>query len=174
MPLPPRKKNPARKGRGTEALFSLCRKVRAEAGNAPERGRSFGEGTCFLRNIEIESGKFSLGNSSLARTARTGPLLNPEYGAVPGTVNEEVRALAGIRPEEVITCRPADRLEPELEKYKEEFKDVARSEEDVLSLALFPQVAAKFLAVRDAEKTPEAPQQADPNAVRELYVEFNG
>ncbi len=39
---------------------------------------------------------------------------------------------------------------------------------------LFPQVAAKFLAVRDAEKTPEAPQQADPNAVRELYVEFNG
>ena len=101
-------------------------------------------------------------------------LLRGEYGAVPGTVNEEVRALAGIRPEEVITCRPADRLEPELEKYKEEFKDVAKSEEDVLSLALFPQVAAKFLAVRDAEKAPEAARQTDPNAVRELYVEFQG
>ena len=101
-------------------------------------------------------------------------LLRGEYGAVPGTVNEEVRALAGIRPEEVITCRPADRLEPELEKYKEEFKDVAKSEEDVLSLALFPQVAAKFLAVRDAEKAPEAARQTDPNAVRELYVEFKG
>ena len=105
-------------------------------------------------------------------------LLRGEYGAVPGTVSEEVRALAGIKPEEVITCRPADRLEPELEKYKEEYKDAAKSEEDVLSLALFPQVAAKFLSVRDAEKAPEpapeAPGQADPNAVRELYVEFKG
>ena len=105
-------------------------------------------------------------------------LLRGEYGAVPGAVSEEVRALAGIKPEEVITCRPADRLEPELEKYKEEYKDAAKSEEDVLSLALFPQVAAKFLSVRDAEKAPEpapeAPGQADPNAVRELYVEFKG
>ena len=106
-------------------------------------------------------------------------LLRGEYGAVPAEVNEEVRALAGITPDQVITCRPADKLEPELEKYQEEFKDIAKSTEDVLSLALFPQVAPKFLAYRDgdhSEKKAEAPKAeakpaADPNAVREIYVD---
>lgn len=68
---------------------------------------------------------------------------------------------------------------PELETYKEQFKDIAKSEEDVLSLALFPQVAPKFLAWRDGPheapaqpaEAPKAPP-ADPNAVRELYVEY--
>ncbi|MCI8841970.1 MAG: oxaloacetate decarboxylase subunit alpha, partial [Oscillibacter sp.] len=104
-----------------------------------------------------------------------------EYGQVPGEVNEEVRALAGIKPEDVITCRPADQLQPEVEKYREEFKDIAKSDEDVLSLALFPQVAPKFLAWRDGPHdepaaAPAAPKAAlaDPNAVRELFVEFKG
>ncbi len=109
-------------------------------------------------------------------------LLRGEYGALPGAVNEEVRALAGITPEEVITCRPADHIAPELEHYQAEFRDIAQSEEDVLSLALFPQVAPKFLAYRDAarEAAPEAavvsapPEKpADPNAVRELFVEYH-
>ena len=111
-------------------------------------------------------------------------MLRGEYGALPGKVNEEVRAKAGIAPEEVITCRPADLLEPELPKYREEFKEIAKSDEDVLSLALFPQVAPKFLAWRDgpheapkpeppkpaAQSAP--PKPADPNAVRELFVEY--
>ncbi|MCX4371681.1 MAG: pyruvate carboxylase subunit B [Dysosmobacter sp.] len=111
-------------------------------------------------------------------------LLRGEYGQVPGEVNEEVRALAGIKPEDVIHCRPADLLEPEVEKYREEFKDTAKSDEDVLSLALFPQVAPKFLAWRDgphdepaaapAASAAPAKKQADPNAVRELFVEFKG
>ena len=108
-------------------------------------------------------------------------MLKGEYGKLPGEVNEEVRAKAGIAPEDVITCRPADLLEPELEKYKEEFKDLAKSEEDVLSLALFPQVAPKFLDRRDhpekyveaakpePKATPKTP--ADPNAVREFTVQ---
>ena len=108
-------------------------------------------------------------------------MLRGEYGALPGKVNEEVRAKAGIAPEEVITCRPADLLEPELPKYREEFKEIAKSDEDVLSLALFPQVAPKFLAWRDGPHEAEAPkpeppkaaaQPADPNAVRELFVEY--
>ena len=108
-------------------------------------------------------------------------MLRGEYGTLPGEVNNDVRAKAGIAPEDVITCRPADLLEPELEKYKEEFKDIAKCEEDVLSLALFPQVAPKFLDKRDhPEKyaeaaAPAAPAKtADPNAVRELYVEYKG
>ncbi|MCF2617647.1 pyruvate carboxylase subunit B [Oscillibacter valericigenes] len=115
-------------------------------------------------------------------TKESKAMLRGEYGKLPGTVNEEVRAKAGIKPEDVITCRPADLLEPEVEKYREEFKDIAKSDEDVLSLALFPQVAPKFLAWRDGPhdepaKAPEAPNAAapaDPNAVRELYVEYKG
>ena len=111
-------------------------------------------------------------------------MLRGEYGALPGKVNEDVRAKAGIAPEEVITCRPADLLEPELPKYREEFRDLAKSDEDVLSLALFPQVAPKFLAWRDGPREapkPEPPKPAaqaappnpaDPRAVRELYVEY--
>ena len=111
-------------------------------------------------------------------TKESRAVLKGEYGALPGKVNEEVRAKAGIKPEEVIHCRPADLLEPELEKYKAEFKDLAKSDEDVLSLALFPQVAPKFLQWRDGpHEAPEAPKPepskpADPNAVRELFVEY--
>jgi oxaloacetate decarboxylase alpha subunit len=77
-------------------------------------------------------------------------LLRGEYGRLPGKVNEEVRKLA-IGDEEVITVRPADLIAPELEKYREETKEFAKSEEDVLSYALFPQVAKKFFDVRDSE-----------------------
>ena len=122
-------------------------------------------------------------------------LLKGEYGRLPGEVNPETVAAAGIKPEEIITCRPADLLEPELPKYREEYKDIAKSDEDVLSLALFPQVAPKFLAYRDgggAEKEAAAqaaapgaaasgvaPEKAPaknigPDGVRELYVEFKG
>ena len=111
-------------------------------------------------------------------TKESKAMLKGEYGKLPGVVNEEIRAKAGIAPEDVITCRPADLLEPELPKYREEFKDIAKSDEDVLSLALFPQVAPKFLAWRDGPKEEPKPAEApkaapaDPNAVRELYVEF--
>ena len=104
-------------------------------------------------------------------------VLRGEYGRLPGEVNEEVRAKAGIAPEDVVTCRPADLLEPELEKYRAEFKDIAKSEEDVLSLALFPQVAPKFLERRDHperfEKAamPAAEKPASSNAVREITVQ---
>ena len=109
-------------------------------------------------------------------TKESKAMLRGEYGKLPGEVNEEVRAKAGIGPEDVITCRPADPLEPELEKYKEEFKDIAKSEEDVLSLALFPQVAAQVhrRPAISRQPAPEAPAATptDPNAVRELYVEY--
>ena len=107
-------------------------------------------------------------------------MLKGEYGKLPGEVNEEVRAKAGIAPEDVITCRPADLLKPELEKYREEFKGLAKSDEDVLSLALFPQVAPKFIEKRDhpvkesAPAAPAAKPAGDPSAVRELYVEWKG
>ena len=81
-------------------------------------------------------------------------VLRGEYGRLPGKVNEEVRKKA-IGDEELITCRPADLIEPELEKYREEMKDVARCDEDVLSCALFPKVAPEFLKNKYAPKKEE-------------------
>ena len=70
--------------------------------------------------------------------------LHGKYGKAPAPVNEEIKKKI-IGDDEVLTCRPADLLEPEFEKLKEKYKDIARSDEDVLSLALFEQVATDFL-----------------------------
>ena len=99
-------------------------------------------------------------------------LLRGEYGRLPGEVNKDVRALAGISEDEVITCRPADLLEPELAKYTAECKEKfgRETEEDVLSYALFPQVASKFFEKQDAAKNAQAPE--DESKPRELYVDL--
>jgi len=70
--------------------------------------------------------------------------LHGRYGAWPSAVNEEVKNKI-IGNDEVITCRPADLLKPEFEELKEKYKDIAKCDEDVLSLALFESVAAEFL-----------------------------
>ena len=110
-------------------------------------------------------------------------MLRGEYGQLPGEVNEEVRKKC-IGDDKVITCRPADLIEPELDKYRAELGDRAKSEEDVLSYALFPSVATKFFEWRDnphkeepaapaAAPAPAAPAAAAPanNGPRTLYVE---
>ena len=105
-------------------------------------------------------------------------LLRGEYGRLPAPVNEEVRKMA-IGNDKVITCRPADLLEPELEKYRKELGDRAHQEEDVLSYALFPEIAMKYFDWRDgireeeepAQKTAPAAAQEDESKPRELYVE---
>lgn len=51
-----------------------------------------------------------------------------------------------------ITCRPADLIEPELEKIKDEMKVYMEQEEDILSYALFPQVAENYFKYRQAKK----------------------
>ena len=94
-------------------------------------------------------------------------LLRGEYGKLPGEVNEEVRRMA-IGDDEVITCRPADLIEPELPKYREETKDFAKSEEDILSYALFPQVAKKFFDTRDNKV---AEPEVKEEEIREIFVE---
>ncbi len=98
-------------------------------------------------------------------------MLRGEYGRLPGPVNEEIRKKA-IGDQQPIECRPADLIAPELDKYREECKQWARCEEDVLSYALFPQVAQKFFENRDNPQPKEQPKPAaDPNAVRKLYVD---
>jgi oxaloacetate decarboxylase alpha subunit len=70
--------------------------------------------------------------------------LRGKYGAAPGPVSHEVieRVLGG---EEPIHVRPADLIDETLEDYREEIGELARSEEDLLSYALFPQTARAYL-----------------------------
>ncbi len=66
------------------------------------------------------------------------------YGKSPVPISEEIKKII-IGDEEVFVGRPADKLAPEYDQMVEESRDFARSEEDVLSYALFPQVAKDFL-----------------------------
>lgn len=66
------------------------------------------------------------------------------YGEAPAEVNEEIRKKI-IGDDKVIHYRPADDLKPQFESLKEQYKDLVKSDEDVLSIALFEQVAIKFL-----------------------------
>ena len=83
-------------------------------------------------------------------------LLRGEYGRLPGPVDEDVRKKC-IGDDAVITHRPADDIAPELEQYREQLKDVIEQEEDILSYAMFPQVAPKYFEYRRA-----ALYQVDP------------
>jgi len=85
-------------------------------------------------------------------------LLKGEYGRLPAPVNEEVRKKC-IGDDKVITYRPADDIAPELEGYRKEVAQYSQQEEDVLSYALFPQVAQKFFQWRQAQQL-----KTDPTA----------
>ena len=78
-------------------------------------------------------------------------LMRGEYGRLPAPVNEEVRRKV-IGDAKVITHRPADDIAPELEKYRKEIGQYITQEEDVLTYALFPQVATKFFEHRQAQQ----------------------
>ncbi len=82
------------------------------------------------------------------------------YGKPPGKIDESIKKKV-LGDEEPITMRPADLLKPEFEKLKKEIGDLADNEEDVLSYALFPDVARKFLMRRKGLLTdiPEPPKE---------------
>lgn len=75
--------------------------------------------------------------------------LQGRYGRAPGEVNEHLRFQA-IGSEEVIDVRPADLLKPEMARLRTEIGALAKSEEDVLTYAMFPDIGRKFLEEREA------------------------
>tara|TARA_Y100000385_G_scaffold247768_1_gene268051 strand:+ start:606 stop:2396 length:1791 start_codon:yes stop_codon:yes gene_type:complete len=90
-------------------------------------------------------------------TKEAAGILKGEYGAAPAPVNKELqdRVLDGS---EVITCRPADNIEPELDILESEFDKIVAEKgirladqkiDDLMTYALFPQVGIKFLENRD-------------------------
>ena len=74
-----------------------------------------------------------------------------KYGKPSVPISEEIKKII-IGDEESITCRPADLMEPQLDLMEQEMKEYYEQEEDVLSYALFPQVALKFFKDRQARK----------------------
>ena len=67
------------------------------------------------------------------------------YGKAPGPINEELAKKIIGNDTDIIDGRPADLIDPGLKKYQEEVKDLTDSMEDVLSYALFPQIALPYL-----------------------------
>jgi len=103
-------------------------------------------------------------------------VLKGEYGTTPAPVNAELQARV-LDGSEAITCRPADILEPEVERQTVELKKIAAEKgirladdviDDVLTYALFPQIGLKFLENRDNpdafEPSPDAAPASSPAA----------
>ncbi|MGB5199573.1 MAG: sodium-extruding oxaloacetate decarboxylase subunit alpha, partial [Sedimenticolaceae bacterium] len=109
-------------------------------------------------------------------TKETAGVLKGEYGATPAPVDQELQRRVLEEGQTPITCRPADLIEPEMDKLTDEFRRlaqergirVAESEiDDVLTYALFPQIGLKFLENRDNPDAFEPPpdQDAEPQAL---------
>jgi len=120
-------------------------------------------------------------------------ILKGEYGAAPAPYNAELQARV-LDGKEAITCRPADMLEPEMDRLTEELKQIAAEKgisleqgeneiDDVLTYALFPQIGLKFLENRgnpDAFEPVPTLEDAQPMAAKknngpEVYtINVNG
>ncbi|OAM52994.1 oxaloacetate decarboxylase subunit alpha [Methylovorus sp. MM2] len=99
-----------------------------------------------------------------------------QYGKAPSTVNPDVKNLA-VGDAKVIECRPADLLGDEMEKLKLDTEGLAKSEEDILTYAMFPDLAKTFLQERNAGTLKADPlltkEAASTTAARYAPNEFN-
>ncbi|MEX2783631.1 oxaloacetate decarboxylase subunit alpha [Streptococcus sp. H49] len=86
-----------------------------------------------------------------------------KYGKSPAPIKDSVKQKI-VEDEPVITIRPADLLEPELDQMKQELKGLARSEEDVLIYAMFPQLGKDFLKQKYLPQDNQEP--ADDEIIR--------
>ena len=85
-------------------------------------------------------------------TKETKDILLGKYGATVKPFDKEVQKKC-IGDQEVITCRPADLIDDELQTLESEMAQYKEQDEDVLSYALFPQVAVDFFKYRQAQET---------------------
>ena len=85
-------------------------------------------------------------------TKESKKLLSGEFGQTVKPFNPEVqkKVIGDATP---ITCRPADLIEPQLPKLEKEVERWKQQDEDVLSYALFPNVAVEFFKYREAQQT---------------------
>jgi pyruvate carboxylase subunit B len=115
-------------------------------------------------------------------------LMGERYKVIPKEVKDYVKGLYGRTPapvskeivqkvlgnEKQIKCRPADLLPPELDKVTKEAEalGIVKKPEDILTYALYPAIAPKFLRGETKEETLEAPKQNNGKAMEPLPSEF--
>ena len=94
-----------------------------------------------------------MGERYKVATKETKDLLSGKYGQTVKPMNPDViKKVLGDDPE-IITCRPADLIPDELDTLRKECEQWIQQDEDVLSYALFPQVAVEFFKYREAQQT---------------------
>ncbi len=93
-------------------------------------------------------------------TDQTKSILRGEYGQTVKPFNKEIQKKV-IGDDKIITCRPADNIPNELSKLESEMAQWKQQDEDVLSYALFPQVAVEYFKYREAQQTKVDPGKAD-------------
>ena len=103
-----------------------------------------------------------MGERYKVATKETKSILLGEYGQTVKPFNPEVvDKVLGPDKDKAITCRPADLIEPELDKIEKEMSRWKQQDEDVLTYALFPQQAVDFFKFREAQQTKVDPEAAD-------------
>ncbi len=104
-----------------------------------------------------------MGERYKVATKETKDILKGKYGQTVKPFNPEVvdKVLTPEEKAETITCRPADLLKPELKTLEAEMAQYKQQDEDVLSYALFPQVATDFFKYRAAQQTGIDTKKAD-------------
>ncbi len=122
----------------------------------PEVRKDFGEPPLVTPSSQIVGTQAVLnvlqGERYKMVTKESKKVLGGEFGETVKPFNKDVqkKAIGDVTP---ITCRPADLIPPQLDKFREECKEWMQQEEDVLSYALFPQVATDFFKHRQAQAT---------------------
>ena len=100
-------------------------------------------------------------------TKETKDILLGRYGQTVKPVNAELQKKV-IGDETPITCRPADMLEPQLPEMEKKVAPYKEADEDVLSYALFPQVAEEFFKWREAQKKKD--EEIDPDELTAILI----
>ena len=132
-------------------------KYRAVLEEIPRVRKDFGEPPLVTPSSQIVGTQAVLnvlmGERYKMFTKESKKLLMGEFGQTVKPFDKEVqkKAIGDAKP---ITCRPADLIEPQLEKIEAEMKQWKQQDEDVLTYALFPQVAKEFFESRPAKKPP--------------------
>ena len=130
----------------------------------PEVRKDFGEPPLVTPSSQIVGTQAVLnvlaGERYKMTTKETKEVLSGKYGQTVKPFNKEVqkKVIGDIEP---ITCRPADLLKPELKEIESKMIQYKQQDEDILSYALFPQVAEEFFKYRLAQQTKIDPAAAD-------------
>jgi len=150
-------------------VFAELPRVRKDLGQIPlVTPTSQIVGTQTVNNVLFDEG----GERYKMITGQVKDLCYGLYGKTAVPINPEVqkKALKGYpRGEEPITCRPAEVLEPELEKAREEIKDLAKDLDDTLLYAIYPVTGKRFLKWKYGLE--EAPPEVKPRTMDEVKAE---